>query len=239
MILDGEAVVLDDRGRSDFGGLQRALGGRGGKRRAGEALFYAFDVLYLNGHDLTRMPLHGRRALLEQLVEVEEGKIRLSEDIGSDGPLLVSAACELGLEGIIGKNVEMPCRAGRNGDWVKIKCVQSEGFIIVGYEPSRVALGGIGRLLLAARKSDQLVYVGGVGTGFTARSATALRRQLDAITMPKPATDVGKRNGAFVKPVLVAKIEFRAWTDDGKLRHASFKGLREEADAASVYRLSD
>ncbi|MBB3980071.1 bifunctional non-homologous end joining protein LigD [Rhizobium azooxidifex] len=238
-ILDGEAVVLNEQNRSDFGALQQALGGRGGKRSAEEALFFAFDLLYLNGQDLTRLPLHGRRSLLEKMLHVEEGVIRLSEDIGSDGALLIDAACQMGLEGIIGKNIDMPYRAGRNGDWVKIKCVQSEGFAIVGYEPSRVALGGIGRLLLAARKGDQLVYVGGVGTGFTAKTGTALRRHLDAIAVPKAAIDVGKRKGVFVKPVVVAEIEFRAWTHDGKLRHASFKGLREEADAASVYRLPD
>lgn len=120
---------------------------------------------------------------------------------------------------------------------MKVKCTQSEGFLIVGYEPSRDALGGIGRLLLAARKGNDLLYVGGVGTGFTARSGTALRRQLDAIAIPKPPIDVGKRKGVFVKPIVAAEVEFRAWTRDGKLRHASFKGLREEADAASIYRM--
>jgi bifunctional non-homologous end joining protein LigD len=239
LILDGEAVVLDDQGRSDFGALQQALGGRGGKRRAAEALFYAFDLLYLNGHDLTRMPLHDRRALLQAMTHVPGGVIRLSEEIGQNGTDLLKSACGMGLEGIIGKNETRPYRSGRVGDWVKVKCVQSEGFLIVGYEPSRAALGGIGRLLLAARKGEQLVYVGGVGTGFTARSGKALRRQLDAIAIPETAVDVGKRKGVFVKPVLVAEIEFRAWTQDGKLRHSSFKGLRDEADAAPVYQMPD
>lgn len=239
LILDGEAVVLDTHGRSDFGALQQALGGRGGKRRAGEALFYAFDLLYLNGHDLTRMPLDDRRAMLSTMHQAPGGIIRMSEEIGSDGAELLKAACAMGLEGIIGKDGTRPYRSGRRGDWVKVKCVQSEGFAIVGYEPSRDALGGIGRLLLAARRDGELVYVGGVGTGFTARSGTALRRQLDAIKIPKPAVNVGKRKGVFVHPVLVAEIEFRAWTGDGKLRHASFKGLREEADAASIYTITD
>ncbi|SOC47132.1 bifunctional non-homologous end joining protein LigD [Rhizobium subbaraonis] len=237
LILDGEAVVLDEQGRSDFGALQQALGGRGGKRSASEALFCAFDLLYLNGHDLTGMPLRDRRAMLEAICHVPGGIIRLSEEIGDNGAELLKVACGMGLEGIIGKNESKPYRSGRRGDWVKIKCVQSEGFAIVGYEPSRDALGGIGRLLLAARKGSDLVYVGGVGTGFTARSGAALRRQLDAIAIPKAAIDVGKRKGVFVKPILVAEIEFRAWTQDGKLRHASFKGLRDEADAASIYEI--
>ncbi|MDF1631324.1 non-homologous end-joining DNA ligase [Mycoplana sp. MJR14] len=239
LILDGEAVVLDKQGRSDFGALQQALGGRGGKRSAGEALFYAFDLLYLNGHDLSRMPLHDRRAMLEAVVHVPGGIIRLSEEIGANGADLLKGACGMGLEGIIGKDVTKPYRSGRLGDWVKVKCVQSEGFLIVGYQPSQAALGGIGRLLLAARKGNELVYVGGVGTGFTARSGTALRRQLDDIAIPKSAIEVEKRKGVFVKPILLAEVEFRAWTRDGKLRHASFKGLRDEADEASVYRIGD
>ncbi|SOC37067.1 bifunctional non-homologous end joining protein LigD [Rhizobium subbaraonis] len=237
MILDGEAVVLDEQGRSDFGALQQSLGGRGGKRLAGDALFLAFDLLYLNGHDLTRMPQSERRAMLDAILHVPGGSIRFSEDIGDDGAELLKTACGLGLEGIIGKNGDKPYRSGRLGDWVKVKCVQSEGFAIVGYEPSRNALGGIGRLLLAARKGDSLVYVGGVGTGFTARSGAALRRQLDAIAIPKPAIDVGKRKAVFVPPTIVAEVEFRAWTHDGILRHASFKGTRDSADSGDVFRV--
>ena len=170
MILDGEAVVLDEHGRSDFGELQQALGGRGGKRRAGEAIFYAFDLLYLEGHDLTRKPLYDRRQMLGALLDQANGTIiRFSEDIGTDGASLLKSACAMGLEGIIGKDETRPYRPGRNGEWIKVKCVQSEGFAIVGYEPSPVAVGGIGRLLLAARKGDKLVYVGGVGTGFNER----------------------------------------------------------------------
>ncbi len=101
----------------------------------------------------------------------------------------------------------------------------------------RYALGGIDRLLLAARKGSELVFVGGVGTGFTARSGTALRRRLDARAIRKASAGVGKRKGVFVKPILVAEVEFRAWTNDEKLRDASFKRLREEADAASIYQI--
>ncbi len=165
-ILDGEAVVLDEAGRSDFGALQQALGGRGGKRSAGEAIFYAFDLLYFDGHDLRQMALSERRQMLSGLVNADAGVIRLSEEIDGDGDVLLAAACEHGLEGIIGKKLDAPYHSDRRGDWVKIKCIQSDSFFIVGYEPSTAALGGIGRLLLAARKGNDLVYVGGVGTGF-------------------------------------------------------------------------
>ncbi|MBY3086046.1 ATP-dependent DNA ligase [Rhizobium laguerreae] len=238
-ILDGEAVVLDEQGRSDFGLLQQSLGGRGGKKRSSEAIFMAFDLLYFDGHDLRKSGLDERRHLLEDLVPAgEQGDIRLSEEIEADGDQLLASACELDLEGIIAKQRRAPYRSGRGGEWLKIKCIQSDGFVIVGYEKSTASFGGIGRLLLAARKGDELVYVGGVGTGFNERSAAELREQMDKLIISKPAVDTGrKRNAVFVRPELVAEIEYRAWTHDGKLRHASYKGLREVQDNAAVYEL--
>ncbi|NEH44748.1 ATP-dependent DNA ligase [Rhizobium leguminosarum] len=238
-ILDGEAVVLDEKGRSDFGLLQQSLGGRGGKKSSSDAIFMAIDLLYFDGHDLRNSELSMRRHLLEDLVPAGgEGDIRLSEEIEADGDQLLASACELGLEGIIAKRRSAPYRSGRLGDWVKVKCVQSDGFAIVGYEKSTASFGGIGRLLLAARKGDELVYVGGVGTGFNERSAAELREQMDKLIIAKPAVDTGrKRNAVFIRPELVAEIEYRAWTHDGKLRHASYKGLREVQDNAAVYEI--
>ncbi|MBY4613642.1 non-homologous end-joining DNA ligase [Rhizobium redzepovicii] len=236
-ILDGEAVVLDVEGRSDFGMLQQSLGGRGGKRTSRDAIFMAFDLLYFDGHDLTGTELVSRRHLLEGLVPPDgEEAIRLSEEIDADGEKLLRIACDHGLEGIIAKDRNSPYRSGRLGDWVKIKCVQSDGFLIVGYEKSTASFGGIGRLLLAAHKGNELVYVGGVGTGFNERSATELREQMDKLKIAKPAVDTGRKRGAvFVRPELVAEIEYRAWTHDGKLRHASYKGLRDAADNTAAY----
>ncbi|MGV4796103.1 non-homologous end-joining DNA ligase [Rhizobium sp. F40D2] len=236
-ILDGEAVVLDVQGRSDFGMLQQSLGGRGGKRTSRDAIFMAFDLLYFDGHDLTGNELASRRHLLEGLIPAgSEDAIRLSEEIDADGEQLLRVACEHGLEGIIAKDRNSPYRSGRLGDWLKIKCIQSNGFAIVGYEKSTASFGGIGRLLLAARKGGELVYVGGVGTGFNERSASALREQMERLIIAKPPVDIGrKRNAVFIEPKLVAEIEYRAWTHDGKLRHASYKGLRDTADGASVY----
>ncbi|MGO6968217.1 non-homologous end-joining DNA ligase [Rhizobium leguminosarum] len=237
-IVDGEAVVLDERGRSDFGLLQQSLGGRGGKKRSSNAVFMAFDLLYFDGHDLTNSELDVRRHLLEDLVPAGgEGDIRLSEEIEADGDQLLASACEHGLEGIIAKRRSAPYTSGRLGDWVKIKCVQSDSFVIVGYERSTVARAGIGRLLLAARKGKKLVYVGGVGTGFNERNAYELREQLDGLITSTPAAAVDRKGAIFVKPKLIAEIEYRAWTDDGKLRHASYKGLREVQDNAAVYEL--
>lgn len=239
-ILDGEAVVLDDQGRSDFGMLQRALGGRGGKRRADEAIFLAFDLLYFDGHDLTTMELSSRRHLLEDLVSPGgQGAIRLSEEIDGDGDQLLALACEHGLEGIIAKDRDSTYRSGRLGDWLKIKCVQSESFFIVGWERSTVARGQIGALLLAAYDGADLVYVGSVGTGFKERDAVQLRELMDKLkTKRAPVQYDGRRKDlTWIEPTLIAEIEYRAWTHDGKLRHASYKGLREVQDNAAVYRL--
>jgi bifunctional non-homologous end joining protein LigD len=237
MILDGEAVALDEQGRSDFGRLQKALGGRGGKRFAREAFFYAFDLLYLDGRDLTRLPLSERRRLLETIVSGQDGIIRLSEEVKGEGRDLLEHACNLGLEGIIGKRRDKPYRSGRNGDWIKAKCVQSDSFAIVGYEPSVAMRGTIGRLLLAARRRGQLVYVGGVGTGFTHDELRDLKKRLDQIRTAKPPVKLKRKGAVFVEPQLVAEIEFRGWTDDPKLRHPSYKGLREDADQSEVFEL--
>ncbi|MBY3030248.1 DNA ligase [Rhizobium leguminosarum] len=177
-------------------------------------------ILTRDGHDL--VPAGGQR------------DIRLSEEIETDGDQLLASACEHGLEGIIAKRRDSPYRSGRLGDWVKIKRVLSDSFVIVGCKRSTVARAGIGRLLLAARKGMKLVYVGGVGTGFNERNAYELRQKLDRLITSTPAAVVDRKGAIFVKPKLIAEIEYRGWADDGKLRHASHKGLREEQDNAGV-----
>lgn len=240
VILDGEAVVLDDKGRSDFGALQRALGGRGGKKVAGgDVIFYAFDLLYFDGHDLTSMTLHERRYMLDDLLAERSGAIRLSEEIDVHGDAFLDAACEMGLEGIIAKHRDRPYRSGRKGDWLKIKCVMSETFAVVGYEPSMKVRGAIANLRLAARKGGELVYVGSVGTGFTYAQTVAFKKRLDAMKVTTPPVALKGKGLVFARPELLAEVEFRAWTDDGKLRHASFKGLRESADSTDVFEIDD
>jgi bifunctional non-homologous end joining protein LigD len=237
-ILDGEAVVLDEKGASNFGALQKALGGRGGKAFASSAILYAFDLLYLDGRDLRALPLDERRGMLERLIGKQHSSIRLSEEVDAHGADFLKLACQLGLEGIIAKRRDAPYRSGRGGEWLKIKCIQSETFLIVGYEPSPVALGGIGRLLLAAIKDDALAYVGGVGTGFTHKTGSALKKELDKLVIDKPAVAIKRKAVVWTQPILPAEIEFRGWTNDGKLRHSSYKGLREDADAGEIFRMA-
>ncbi|WP_234936496.1 non-homologous end-joining DNA ligase [Sinorhizobium medicae] len=233
-MIDGEAVVLDDKGRSDFGMLQRALGRLPSAVEAGAIVFYAFDLLYLEGRDLRRLPLRERRRLLAPLVAGREGAVRLSEEVQADGDEFFRVACEHGLEGIIAKHVEKPYRSGRGEWWQKITCKRRDSFIIVGFEPSTVP-GHLGRLLLAACKGDDLVYVGGCGTGWSHELSRELRNLLEGISTKMPAVDLKRRGAAFVEPLLVAEIEYRAWTEDGKLRHASFKGIRERADGMAIF----
>lgn len=244
MILDGEAVVLDEQGRSDFGALQRSLGADG--RRSGNitspAILMAFDLLYLDGHDLRRLDYSERRHLLNDTLEGLTGAIRLSEEIEADPAALLESACGLDIEGIVGKHRGKPYRGGRTGDWIKCKCVQSEGFLIVGYEPSMSSRGGFGSLLLAAYRGNDIFYVGSVGTGFKERLALDLRANMDKLpwrAKQPPVPYRGKCKVTWVQPTLIAEIEFRAWTDDGKLRHAAYKGLRERQDNADVYRIEN
>ncbi|THK37600.1 ATP-dependent DNA ligase [Ensifer sp. MPMI2T] len=235
-ILDGEAVVLDDKGRSDFGMLQRALGRRPAAYEAGAIILYCFDLLYLDGRDLRRLPQRERRRLLQPLVSGREGAIRFSEEAETDGEDFLRAACAHGLEGIIAKHREKPYRSGRGDWWQKIACTRRDSFVIVGYEPSTLP-GAIGRLLLAARKGEGLAYVGGCGTGWTRLESRKLRELLDTIVTEQPAVTLKRKGAVFTRPVLVAETEYRAWTQDGKLRHPSFKGLRERADDATIFDL--
>ncbi|RVH82114.1 ATP-dependent DNA ligase [Sinorhizobium meliloti] len=237
-ILDGEAVVLDEEGRSDFGALQRSLGGRGGKRSSTESVFFAFDLLYFDGHDLSGTELSVRRHLLEGFLDGPTGAIQSSEEVFGDGALL-EKACSMGLEGIIAKHRDRPYRSGRTGDWLKIKCLQSESFMIVGYEQSLTARGGLGSLLLAGRKGHDWIYVGSVGTGFNTKDAEYLRKTLDRLKTSKPAVPLKGKNLVFAQPTLIAEIEFRGWTHDGSLRHASYKSLREVQDNAAVFDMSE
>jgi len=236
MIIDGEAVVLDDQGRSDFGLLQRAVGRRPSLHDVAEIIFYAFDLLYLDGQDLRMMPLAERRQLLEPIVAGRTGAIRFSEEVHADGAEFFRVACEMGLEGIIAKRRDKPYRSGRRPEWLKIKCARRDTFVIVGYEASTLP-GAIGRLLLAARKGDDFVYVGGCGTGWTNQESTALRELLNAIPADRPAVALKRKGAVFSRPLLVADIEYRAWTQDGKLRHPSFKGVREMEGPTEVFEI--
>jgi bifunctional non-homologous end joining protein LigD len=224
-ILDGEAVIEDENGVSNFSALQNALSDEHG-RVAKNAVFYAFDLLYLDGFDLRALPLDERKARLSALVPAsKEHVLRLSEHIEADGAAMVRSACQLGLEGIISKRRDRPYRSGRSEDWLKIKCTERQEFVVAGYVPSTVSARAIGSLVLGYHEGGELRHAGKTGTGFTADSARQVFRKLDKLKRSTPAfpaklTAAERRGVIWVEPKLVAEVEFRGWTADRRLRHA-------------------
>lgn len=234
-ILDGELVVEGPAGASDFGALQADLAeGRGDR-----FLYYLFDLLHLDGVDLRPLPFLERKARLAALIAGSGDPLRLSEHFDEDGARMLSHACRLGLEGLVSKRRDGAYPAGRTKDWIKSKCAARREFVIAGYVPSAASPAFVGSLVLGQYEEGGLVAVGRVGTGFGRAAAEDLTRRLAPLrreTPPFAAKPGAKaaRGVVWVRPSLVAEVAFSAWTADGLLRHASFRGLREDKPAREV-----
>lgn len=236
-LLDGEAVAVDAEGRSDFGLLQEALATKD-SRAIG---FEAFDLLYLNGRDLRAETLTRRKDLLDALLEgaPERGPLHAVEHFVGHGPEYHAASCALLLEGSVSKRADRPFVPGRTRDWLKVKCIARQEFVIGGWTDPAGSREGLGALLLGVHSdSGMLRYAGRVGTGFTQRALADLRARLDTLVADaSPFADPPRLAHAhWVHPELVAEVAFREWTRDGLLRQASFKGLREDKTPGDVAR---
>ncbi|MFC0008378.1 DNA ligase D [Devosia nitrariae] len=223
-VIDGEIVVLDEKGISRFGMLQEALGNGEGDK----LIFYAFDLVHLDGWDLKAVPLVKRKGLLAQLLSgyvTPSSAIQYSDHVEGDGQPLFQQASEIGLEGIVSKRSDSVYQGGRTSTWLKIKAPKTGDFVIAGYSQSDAA-GGIGALAMAEWVGDDLVYRGKVGTGMDAATMRPLHARLERMRIPDKLEGAPKEILA-VRPVLTARIQYGSITTDGMLRHATFKGLRE------------
>jgi bifunctional non-homologous end joining protein LigD len=239
--LDGEVVAVDHKGRYSFQLLQNSL--KGGD--SADLVYYAFDLLHLDGRDLRAAPLLERKESLQRLLSFNRkarsaSALRYSEHWIGQGVRLFNKACETGLEGIISKRVDAPYRSGRGQDWLKVKCSKNQEFVIGGFTDPAGARVGFGALLLGVHGDNgSLRYVGRVGTGFDDRMLRDLRARLDKLKRKSPPF-VNPPKGAEAKgahwaePTLVGEVVFTEWTSDGLLRHPSFKGMREDKPATQI-----
>jgi bifunctional non-homologous end joining protein LigD len=234
--LDGELVVLDAQGRSDFTGLQKVIDGT-----ARQPLRYVvFDMPGVAGVDISRAPLLERKTLLKDLLGDTPGTLAYSDHVLDHGPAVFEASGKAGFEGIISKRVDAPYVNARSPSWVKVKHENTDEFLVVGYTDPKGSRSGFGSLLMAAPDKGGLRYVGRVGTGFDDAKLAAMHRQLKALDTDKAAVELPSHvpfkasSVHWVKPTLVAEVAFRGWAKEGLLRQASFKRLREDKTAKEL-----
>ncbi len=240
-ILDGEVVALDAHGVSNFQKLQNSM-------KTGDVnslVYYVFDLPYFNGYDLTAVSLLKRKGLLAAILSAansaNDGVVRYSDHIQGQGSDVLQQACRAAMEGIVAKRIDSAYHEFRSPDWLKVKCLKQQEFVIGGYSKPEGSRVGFGALLLGYYDKDKLVYAGRVGTGFTTQTLKQLTaelktRKITASPFVGRLTSAERRGVTWVKPELVGEVEFTEWTSDGRLRHPSFNGLREDKPAQEVAR---
>lgn len=240
-LLDGEVAILLPDGRTSFQDLQNAIA-RPPPRKS--LVYFVFDLLELDGEDLRTLPVERRKETLSKLLAAlpGHGVIRYSSHVVGNGRAVFEQACALRAEGIVSKRLGSTYRAGRGGSWLKTKCVLRQEFVIGGFTDPEGTREAIGALLVGYHAdSGGLVFAGKVGTGFTTSTARALRQRLNALETstcpfePRPEGWLG-RHAHWVRPELLCEVVFSEWTRDGKIRHPSFQGLREDKHQREVVR---
>ncbi|MFZ3017043.1 MAG: DNA ligase D [Gallionella sp.] len=239
-ILDGELVALTASGASSFRELQEALS----RKQTAQLSYQVFDLVYLDGHDLSAAPLVERKQALRQLLQAADyeasGILRYSDHVRGQGPEFFEQACTLGLEGIVSKRSDAPYRSGRSRLWLKAKCTQQTAeFVVGGYTPPAGARSGFGALLLGTYRDGQLEYAGRLGTGFSSRQLeqlhALLQKQEIAESPFAPSSSMPNARGVhWVQPALVVAVRYVERTRDGLLRQPSFLGIREDVEAEQV-----
>ncbi len=238
-LLDGEAVVLDERGASSFEALQKALG-----TRPESVVLVAFDLLHLNGHDLRGLPTIKRRGLLDALLEglPSAGPLRIAPYVEGDAPALLEVACAQGLEGAVAKRADAPYPVGRTRSWLKVKCRRSQELVVGGFTLPEGSRTGFSALLVGYHAFDggPLIYAGRVGSGFTQHELKTMRASLDSLAVDDPPfaepPAPADKEVRWVRPELVVQVDFAEWTSEGVLRQPSYTGIRDDVDPESVKR---